>query len=191
MTEWRPPARTEELLDASMEAFAARGYFGTTTAQVAEKMGVSQPYVIQTFGSKLELFVRTHQHAGVRIVEAFRDASGGAFNPTRMGAAYLRLVRTNLPAVLVHAHAFSAAPAEARIATAARRLFTEVFQTVRDAGASVPEAAAFLSRGMLVNNLLLMDMAGHADAADARALVTLTLQPSDESPHPHADQGAR
>ncbi|SHF64716.1 transcriptional regulator, TetR family [Jatrophihabitans endophyticus] len=171
----RRPARIDELLDASMEAFAARGYFGTTTAQVARRMGVSQPYVIQTFGSKRELFLQTHRHAGALIVAAFRAVSGGEFSPSRLGAAYLELVLTRRAAVLVHAHAFSAASAEPLIGHEARRLFDEVYGAVTAAGASVAEAAAFLSRGMLINNLLLMDASQHLDEHDARPLVELIL----------------
>ncbi|GGL12901.1 hypothetical protein GCM10009769_33620 [Curtobacterium luteum] len=192
----RPPARNEELLDAAMTAFAARGYFGTTTAQVAASMGVSQPYVIQTFGSKRELFLRTHAHAGSRIVAAFRAAANGSetFVPASLGAAYVRLVRSDLAAVLVHAHAFSAAPAEPAIAAEARRLFEEITATIRAAGATIPEAAAFLSRGMLINNLLLMDAANASADADVLAIVEAILGPSDQIPHgtdPSADEGPR
>ncbi|MEK6311303.1 MAG: TetR/AcrR family transcriptional regulator [Curtobacterium sp.] len=192
----RPPARNEELLDAAMTAFAARGYFGTTTAQVADYMGVSQPYVIQAFGSKRELFLRTHTHAGARIVAAFQGAADGsdAFVPASLGAAYVRLVRSDLAAVLVHAHAFSAAPAEPEIAAEARRLFAEITATIRAAGATVHEAAAFLSRGMLINNLLLMDAANVSDDTDVLAIVATILGSSDQAPHhpdPSTDKGPR
>ncbi|WP_353681698.1 TetR/AcrR family transcriptional regulator [Microbacterium sp. 69-7] len=94
----RPPARNEELLDASVRAFAPRGYFGTSTAEVAKAMGVSQPYVIRTFGSKRELFLRTHAHAAGAILTAFRSASrgrvaGDGFDAERVGAAYRDLAR--------------------------------------------------------------------------------------------------
>ncbi|MEJ5913707.1 TetR/AcrR family transcriptional regulator [Pseudokineococcus sp. 1T1Z-3] len=193
MSSRRPPARNDELLDAALVAFAARGYFGTTTAQVAEQMGVSQPYVIQTFGSKRELFLRTHAHAGARIVAAFRGAADETFEPARLGAAYLRLVRTDLPAVLVHAHAFSAAPAEAEIAAEARRLFQEITAAVRAAGATVPEAAAFLSRGMLINTLLLMDAAGSSEDADVLAVAAAVLGAASPSAAslPPEDEGRR
>lgn len=190
MSTRRPPARLDELLDAAVSAFAARGYFGTTTAQVAARMGVSQPYVIQTFGSKRELFLRTHAHAGERIVAAFRGAAGDTFDPAQLGAAYMRLVRTDLSSVLVHAHAFSAAPAEPAIASEARRLFQAITAAVRAAGASVQEAAAFLGRGMLINNLLLMDAAGSSDDADVLAVVAAILGPSTPS-HPPTDTGPR
>lgn len=178
MNARRLPARNDELLAAAVSAFAARGYFGTTTAQVAAEMGVSQPYVIQAFGSKRELFLRAHAHAGARIVAAFRAAGRDGFDPARLGAAYMRLVRTDLSAVLVHAHAFSAAPAEPAIAEEARRLFREITAAVRASGASVPEAAAFLSRGMLINNLLLMDAAGSSEDADVLAVAAAILGPT-------------
>lgn len=194
MTVQRVPARNGELLDAAVAAFAARGYFGTTTAQIASQMGVSQPYVIQAFGSKRELFLRAHAHAGARIVAAFRDASGDAFDPGRLGAAYMRLVRTDVSAVLIHAHAFSAAPAEPEIAAEARRLFQEITAAVRGAGATVVETAAFLGRGMLINNLLLMDAAGSSRDAEVLHIVATILgppPPPSEPARPPTDEGSR
>jgi len=174
-TPRRIPARNDELLAASVHAFAARGYFGTSTAQVAERMGVSQPYVIRTFGSKLELFVRTHAHAGAAIVAAFRSASGERFDGGRLGAAYRALVLGQPAALLVWAHAFSAATAEPLIGAESRRMFDEVYRTLRDTGASDHDLWAFMGRGMLINNLLLMEAPRYADGYDFSPLIDLVF----------------
>jgi len=171
----RVPARNEELLMASMRAFAARGYFGTTTVQVAEQMGVSQSYVIQAYGSKRCLFIRTHAHAGELIVNTFRAASTGQFDRQRLGAAYRELVLSEPAAVLVFAHGFSAAIAEPEIGQEARRLFGTVYRTLRDTGGSDQEVSDFIGRGMLINNLILMEAARYADEHDFRAVVEIVL----------------
>ncbi len=174
----RLPARNDELLDASVRAFAARGYFGTSTAQVASAMGVSQPYVIRTFGSKRELFLRTHAHAGAAIVSAFRSvtsAPGGAFDPERVGAAYRGLVLSQPASVLVWAHAFSAATAEPAIGVESRRMFDEVYRTLRDAGASDIQMWDFMGRGMLMNALLLMEALRYAGDYDFAPIVDLVF----------------
>jgi AcrR family transcriptional regulator len=171
----RLPARNEELLTASMRAFAARGYFGTTTVQVAEQMGVSQSYVIQAYGSKRCLFIRTHAHAGELIVNTFRSASNGHFDRPRLGAAYRELVLSEPAAVLVFAHGFSAATAEPEIGEEARRLFGAVYRTLRDIGGSDQEVSDFIGRGMLINNLILMEAARYADEHDFRAVVEIVL----------------
>lgn len=185
----RPPARNDQLLAASMRAFAARGYFGTSTADVAEHMGVSQPYVIRTFGSKRELFIRTHALAGELMLRAFRTAAAAGPDPDRLGAAYRDLVLRETAAVLVHAHAFSASVGEPRIGAEARRLFDEVYRTLRDAGLDDQTIWVFMGRGMLINNLLLMEAPRYARDHDFGRLVELVLggpraftAPSDDEP---------
>ena len=171
------PAREDELLAASIRAFAARGYFGTSTAQVAAHMGVSQPYVIRTFGSKLELFVRTHARAGSEITAAFRVATDDGFDADRLGAAYRALVMSRAEAVLVWAHAFSAATSVPAIGVESRRQFDEVYRTLRRTGASDLDLWAFMGRGMLINTLLLMEADRFGDAYDFGPLVDLVLGP--------------
>lgn len=180
----RAPARNAELLTASMHAFAARGYFGTSTLEVARHMGVSQPYVIRTFGSKRELFVRTHAHAAQAIIEAFRAACVRGFDADRLGAAYRELVLAERAALLVWAHAFSAATAEPAIGVESRRMFDEIYRTLRDAGASDVELWAFMGRGMLMNTLLLMDAPRFADDHDFGPLVDLVFRSRPDVPHP-------
>lgn len=160
----RLPARSDELLSAAMIAFSKQGYFGTSTAAVAEAMGVSQPYVIRVFGSKIELFVRTHAFAGEFIVAAFERGLREGFDPARIGAAYRDLVVARPEAVLVFAHGFSAAHAEPAIGAESRRLFDQIYRTFAAAGADVAAIYASLGRGMLINALLLLDAPRHADA---------------------------
>ncbi|ECF8727469.1 helix-turn-helix transcriptional regulator, partial [Salmonella enterica] len=44
--------RKQEILEAGLELFAQRGYYNTTTAHIAEKAGISQPYVFRFFPTK-------------------------------------------------------------------------------------------------------------------------------------------
>ncbi|PGN38012.1 TetR family transcriptional regulator, partial [Bacillus cereus] len=53
----RKENRKEEILEAGLEVFAEKGYYNTTTALIAEKVGVSQPYIFRFFRTKEELFV--------------------------------------------------------------------------------------------------------------------------------------
>ncbi|MFS0712336.1 helix-turn-helix domain-containing protein [Microbacterium sp. 2P01SA-2] len=189
MAQRRLPARNEQLLAASMRAFAAHGYFGTTTAQVAEQMGVSQPYVIRTFGSKLELFIRTHAFAGELMLRAFRGIDADELTPERLGRAYRDLVLRETAAVLVHAHAFSASVGEPAIGVEARRLFDEVYRTLAGAGLDHTEMWMFMGRGMLINNLLLMEAPRYADGYDFAPLVAVVL--AGPPPPPEARPDAR
>ena len=49
--------RRQLVLEAATRAFARGGYAGTSTDRVAREAGVSQPYVVRIFGTKLELFL--------------------------------------------------------------------------------------------------------------------------------------
>lgn len=42
---------------AALSVFAESGYVGTSMTQVAQRLGVSQPYLFQLFDSKHALFV--------------------------------------------------------------------------------------------------------------------------------------
>ena len=93
-------ARRELILAAATRAFAEQGYAATTTDTVAREAGVSQPYVVRMFGTKLQLFVEVFEHAAERIIEAFeRELDSEPFNPdepddwTRLGLAYTELLR--------------------------------------------------------------------------------------------------
>ena len=86
--------RRELVLDAATRAFARGGYAGTSTDAVAKEAGVSQPYVVRIFGTKLDLFLEVFTHATGRIAAAFAGrARRAAVRPgrrRRLGAARRR-----------------------------------------------------------------------------------------------------
>src|SRR3954467_4656232 len=108
----RMPAgeRRELILHAATRAFAEGGYAGTSTDVVAKEAGVSQPYVVRMFGTKLELFLAVHRHACDRVEAAFRGVlDERPFDPAseddrqRMGLAYSELLAdTDFLRVLMH-----------------------------------------------------------------------------------------
>src|SRR4051795_3157413 len=92
--------RRELVLAAATRAFAQRGYFGTSTDAVAKEAGVSQPYVVRMFGTKLDLFLEVFERSVGRIRDAFAAVlDDGPFDPTseadkaRMGLAYTELLQ--------------------------------------------------------------------------------------------------
>jgi len=171
--ERRYPARINELLDAAVRAFAVGGYAGTSTAEVAREAGVSQPYIMRVFGTKEQLFIDTHQHAGAMIHDAFADAGRrtGGFDPIAVGRAYRDLVLTRRDAVLIFAHGFSAS-GHPRIAQEARRLMAQLHHLLRDLGASEEQLRDFIGRGMLINNLLLAEVPQHAGELGLEGFLT-------------------
>src|SRR5213596_3255057 len=76
--------RRDQVLAAATRAFAGGGYAGTSTDVVAREAGVSQPYVVRMFGTKLELFLAVFERATDRVKSAFTAVvDEGSFDPDR------------------------------------------------------------------------------------------------------------
>ena len=90
--------RRETVLRTALGAFAARGYYGTTTGEVAKSAGISQAYVYRLFPDKEALFLAVAEHCFARIRESLADGVAGARGSTpeavldAMGEAYARLI---------------------------------------------------------------------------------------------------
>ena len=56
--------RRRQLLDVALEAFAARGFHGTSMDDVAEAAGVTKPVLYQHFRSKRELYLELLEDVG-------------------------------------------------------------------------------------------------------------------------------
>ena len=80
--------RSEQVLEAAVKAFAANGYVGTKTDEIARLAGVSQPYVIRLFGTKQQLFLAATQRVCDRIEQAFRAAAGQRADLASLAAGY-------------------------------------------------------------------------------------------------------
>ena len=91
--------RREQIIAAARSEFAEHGYQAATTDAIARRAGVSQPYVVRMFGTKLELFLEVLGRSCDRIREAF-DAvlAQGPFDPDNeddwapLGMAYTDLL---------------------------------------------------------------------------------------------------
>src|SRR4051794_16894775 len=135
----RADERREAILAAATRAFARGGYHGTSTDAVAREAGVSQPYVVRMFGTKLELFLEVFERSAGRIRSAFEEVlDAGPFDPgsegdrARMGIAYTELLRDH-EFLQVQMHGFSSGGVP-EIAAAARRCMGEVFATIQRTG---------------------------------------------------------
>jgi AcrR family transcriptional regulator len=84
--------RREQILEAAISEFSARGLRGASVEDLAERVGVSQPYVYRLFGTKKELFLAAMGRVCDRVQEAFRraaeedpgnalEAMGRSYNP--------------------------------------------------------------------------------------------------------------
>ncbi|HZE41735.1 MAG TPA: TetR/AcrR family transcriptional regulator [Stackebrandtia sp.] len=61
--------REQQMLDASVEAFAANGYHGAGVEEIAAIAGISKPMIYLYFGSKEELFVACIRREAGRLMD--------------------------------------------------------------------------------------------------------------------------
>lgn len=170
--------RRELVLAAAMVAFGRSGYAGTTTADVAEQAGVSQPYVVRIFGTKLDLFLEVLDRSTGQIIKAFREVlAEGSFDPDneddwdRLGSRYSELVLADRPLLQVMVHGF-AASGEPEIGAKARARMGEIFEILRSTGCTDEAARDFIAQGMLINIMLMMNAPEHAGDGDALAALS-------------------
>src|SRR3982074_1112411 len=88
--------RRDQVVQAALREFAERGYEAASTAAIAKRAGISQPYIYALFPNRRELFLAAHIFVVRSIHHAFVEAARGAGDPEdalhRMGAAYAELV---------------------------------------------------------------------------------------------------
>jgi AcrR family transcriptional regulator len=153
--------RGEQVLAAATVEFAEHGYRAASTAAIAKRAGISQPYIYSLFSNKLELFLAVHDRAVEAIRRAFFEAARGATDPddalARMGSAYSQLMEDRY-LLLSQLQAFAAA-GDPEIGPHVGACFKALNDDVARLSGATPEAvAAFFACGMLINVTLALDL---------------------------------
>jgi AcrR family transcriptional regulator len=166
--------RRETVLRTAVRAFAARGYYGTPTVDIAKEAGISQSYLYRLFPAKEDLFVAVLERCFRMVRESFADGAARAASAkpadilAAMGDAYAHLV-SDPDVLLLQLHAQCAAR-EAAIGQAVRAGYARLVEYVRAAsGGTDAEIQEFFARGMLCH-LLAAIGAPSVDARWARTL---------------------
>jgi len=169
--------RRELVIAAATRAFARTGYAATSTDAVAKEAGVSQPYVVRIFGTKLDLFLEVFERAATRIRTAFEDVlADGPFDPEddedwgRLGLAYSGLL-ADRDFLQVMMHGFSAGGVE-EIGAVARRCMSDIFATLKSTGCEDERARDFIAYGMMLNVMLSIRAPEHVAAGDPLSALT-------------------
>ncbi|MFB9325126.1 TetR/AcrR family transcriptional regulator [Paenibacillus aurantiacus] len=147
--------RKQQILEAAASLFAESGYYKTTTAEVARRVGVTQPYVFHFFKTKEELYLAVLDQASRRILDAFTTAEAPPEQLTEaMGEAFTRLLVSHRNEILLVLTSF-AAP-EPTIREYTREGFDAVYERIKarfeEAGLPEPsrKASEFLGQGMVI-----------------------------------------
>jgi AcrR family transcriptional regulator len=160
-TEQRPrkrltaAERREHLLAAAVAEFSRTGYHGTATETIAERAGISQPYLFRLYGTKKDLFLACVDRCFDRVAQTFRDAiaspPAGAETPLEaMGHAYVDMLADR--ELLLFQMQTYAASDDPDIREVARRRYGQLGELIEELGGVGHDAALrFAGQGMLLN----------------------------------------
>lgn len=167
--------RRETVLHTAIGAFAARGYWGTTTTEVSKAAGISQAYVYRLFPSKEALFVAVVERCFVQVRASLErgaaEAPGGSPEVVlkSMGDAYARLISDN-DLLLIQLHAQAAAVSEPAVRDEVQKGYARLVEYVRGAsGAAESDIQQFFALGTLCH-LIVATAADEVDAPWSRTL---------------------
>jgi AcrR family transcriptional regulator len=153
--------RRDEILDAALVEFAARGLEGGSTEAIARAVGISQPYVFRLFGTKKQLFIATIERCMRGTLDMFHTASAGLKGEDALhaiGEAYVERL-TSDPTYLHSQMQAYAASGDPEIREVVRRGYGELVEYVeRVSGVPSEEIAHFFAKGMLLNVIASMDL---------------------------------
>ena len=153
--------RRDQVLEAAIREFAENGYAAASTAAIAERADISQPYIYALFPSKRDLFLAAHDRVQGRIRATFREAARGARSPeealAKMGMTYPELIADRFELLMqLQAYAASGDPEIRRhVARGFRTLADDVARWSR---ASPHQLAAYFAAGMLANVTTILDL---------------------------------
>ena len=151
--------RRDEIVAAARSEFARTGYAATPTEAIARRVGVSQPYLFQLFGTKRELFIAAVRDCFERTQRRFEDVARQARAEghdteailARMGDAYIEMVIADRNLLRLQLHAY-AASGDTEIGPVVREEFFELWRSVaREAGVDPIELHDWFAQGMLIN----------------------------------------
>ena len=165
--------RREQILEAALAEFAARGLEGGSTEAIAKAVGISQPYVFRLFGTKKELFIASVERCMRGTLEMFRTASAGLNGDEALhaiGEAYVERLGTDPTYLHAQMQAYAACD-DPQIRDVVRRGYGELVEYVERASCQPAERVShFFAKGMLLNVMASMDLLG-ADEGWAQRLI--------------------
>jgi AcrR family transcriptional regulator len=152
--------RRAEILDVARSAFADTGLVGTSTEVIAERVGISQPYLFRLFGTKKHLFLAAVDACFTDTLETFRWAveHGDPDLPVanRIGEAYAELIRDR-SRLRMQMQAYTACD-DPDVLAAVQKGFAAITMFIQQAtGFGKDDLAKFMAKGMLLNVMASID----------------------------------
>ncbi|MGG4481128.1 TetR/AcrR family transcriptional regulator [Paenibacillus illinoisensis] len=157
--------RRNDIISAAIDVFAEIGYYRATTAQVAERAQISQPYIFRFFKTKEALLLSALEVSWARVIDSFRQVVETAASDQlerELIEAYEKILESHQSEILLQMQAQTIQ--EDVIRQAMQKGFSEVRTMVLNAfsQAGIAEAKQrtliFLAIGMLCNVSIALDM---------------------------------
>jgi AcrR family transcriptional regulator len=153
--------RRASVLAAAVVEFAHGGLTGTSTESIAERAGISQPYLFRLYPTKKELFLAVIADVFHRTAAHFERAAGeltGEAALDAMKASYQELLAD--PTYLLNQLQAYSGCYDPDVQVATRNGFHRLWDTVnRITGLPTNEIKLFFAHGMLFNIIAAMDLA--------------------------------
>jgi AcrR family transcriptional regulator len=164
--------RREEILEAAGDEFAAAGFHGTSTETIAERAGISQPYLFRLFGTKKELFLASIRRCFRETLETFQRAAEGKRGQEAleaMGEAYTGLL-ADQRRLRLQMQAYAACD-DPEVREVVQEGFGDIYSWVeRVSGLESAAVTGWFGHGMLLNVVASMDLL-HSEEGWAKRLI--------------------
>ena len=152
--------RREIVLRESIPVFARYGFEGATTAEIAKRAGVTQPYIFKLFGSKKALFIEACERNMGTTVAQMRESAGGKTGHEAleaMGHAYVERMDNNRDSLLLQMQQYAACWDE-DVQRTVRTCMQAMWNMINEmAGLPMEETAVFVAKGMMCNVMAAAD----------------------------------
>jgi AcrR family transcriptional regulator len=169
-TSTKSDQRRAALVAVAVETFAHRGFYGTTTHEIADAAMISQPYLYRLYPNKEALFVAAVDHVSGVLTAALSTGAPATGDEQGVRDAYAALIENRtILRFLMHANC---AAGEPLIAEAVRRCYAKQVATVRQLlGGDDDAVRRWFGAGMVDNVVTVLGLAD-LDEPWARVLST-------------------
>ena len=160
--------RRAQVIAEAITVFARFGYEGATTAAIAERVGVSQPYLFRLFPTKKDLFLAASERNMNDTLMLMREAAGGKTGHDAleaMGLAYQEKLLTHREWLLMQLQTFAACYDE-DVQRQTRHCLQGIWDEVEKlSGLPIEDRVIFFAKGMFCN---VIAAAGRLDGMDSQ-----------------------
>lgn len=147
--------RREDVLQAALQEFASGGPERTSTADIAERAGISQPYLYRLYPTKQALFLAAIERTFEKVCAVFEQCVGdktGEEAREAMALAYSELLSSDRTFLKLQMQAYAASTDDDEVRKVTMRCFARLWdEVVTLTGMTTEQTREFFAFGMLCN----------------------------------------